>query len=205
MKKKFPTNYSALPRLVWWFRDSLRLSSLSLWLLPAPSWSSWRAMQCRIADRLNRLRCSVAGVCYHQRFSVNKKEKNKNFQTLNPCQYMYERGNTKEKTHLSRHKVPKSNRGKCYEAEIRSIEEIPLFRFTEKVSSAEYIANDEKNAEPDWNGPNRRIWHIDFIVVAIHRVLIHHWCNMTCLSVDCEAHGRHNSRRWCESFFRCVT
>lgn len=86
-------------------------------------------------------------------------ERNKREQKFShtPSLSIYERKKTMEKTHLSRHKVPKSNRGKCDEAEIRSIEEIPLLRSTEKVSSAEYIADDEKNAEPDWHGPNRRI------------------------------------------------
>lgn len=80
-------------------------------------------------------------------------------------------------------------------AEVGGIEIIPPLKRVKHVRAADDVADDEEDAEPDRHGLD--VCHVlGVVVIAVERVLIHHWGDVARLAVNGVAHRRHDPGRW---------
>lgn len=88
-------------------------------------------------------------------------------------------------------KTRRTDSGQRDEAEVSRIEKRPLLPFAEEESAAEYVADDQEDAQPDGHGLDRLSLLIRggvVVVVEIDLVGVN-------LSVHGESHRRHDPRR----------
>lgn len=83
-----------------------------------------------------------------------------------------------------------------YKAEVSCVQELPFFPVPEQESSANDVADDEKHAKPNRYRAKVSVVTIRIVIIAIEWVLIHHWCNVASLTMNCKTHRRHDARRW---------
>lgn len=90
--------------------------------------------------------------------------------------------------------------GESNKAEVRGVEELPVLPSFEQKSSANDVPDDEEDAEPYGDRTNVAAVGVLIEAISVERVLIHYRSDMTCLTVHCETHWWHNSRRWRRNF-----
>lgn len=98
--------------------------------------------------------------------------------------------------HCSHYKNRLTNRGQRDEAEVGRIQEVPALPSRKQERSAEDVADDQEDAQPDGHRLDERPVVLELVVVE--RVLVHHRCNVARLAVHGETHRGHDSwrRRW---------
>lgn len=75
---------------------------------------------------------------------------------------------------LRRHEIAEADGGERDEAEISRVEQFPTFPLGEEAGAGDYVADDEKNAQPNGHRLDRRLVKFRLRVVHVH-VLVHHF------------------------------